>query len=147
VKVVTQPFFDTGVSPPAVDLCVSGQTRPDKMANVVAGMFLPEVAREFGTFGSGSDKTHVAAQNVPELRKFVEAEPAKIMAHAGAARVVRDRPDSAEMALRIRIHATEFNDRKTVTIQADASLAIKYGSTIGQAHDGRNQRHDRREDQ
>ena len=102
---------------------------------------LTEFAGEFGTFGPRSDKTHVAAKNVPELRKFVEAETAKIMTHSCAAGIVRNRPDGTEMALGILMHAAEFDDRESMAIQSNASLSIEHGSVIRQTHDSGNPCH------
>src|SRR5438105_6944135 len=131
---MVQSFYYTRVSPPAVDLRVARQAGSDEVAKVVAGKFLPEFACEFGAFGPRSNKTHVAAKNVPELWKFVQSKPSKIMAHGRAAGIVRNRPDGPEMALGILMHASEFDDRETMTVQSDASLAIEDGSAIRQTH-------------
>jgi len=130
VQIVAESFFDARVSTPAVDLRVTGETRTDNMAKVIARELLTEFAGEFGTFGPRSDKTHVAAKNIPELRKFVEAETAKIMTHSCAAGIVRNRPDGTEMALGILMHAAEFHDRETMAVQSDASLAIENRSAV-----------------
>jgi len=141
MKIMAQSFFDTRVTPPAVDLCIARQAGTDKVAKVVAGMFLPEFAGEFGTLGPWSDETHVAAKNVPELWKFVQSEPAKTMSRPRAPGIVRNRPDGPEMALGALVHASEFEDRESMTVQSNPGLAIEDGSAIRQTDDSGNQRH------
>jgi len=95
VEIMAQPFFDARVSTPSMDLCVARKARTYKVAKVIAGMFQPKFAGEFRTLRPRPDETHVAAQNVPELRKLVQSEAAKIVTDSRAARVVRHGPNGA----------------------------------------------------
>jgi hypothetical protein len=104
-------------------------------------MFQPEFAGEFRTFRSRSDKTHVAAQDIPELRKFVQSEAAKVVAGSRAARIVRHGPNCTQVALGIFAHASEFDDSESAAVQSNSNLAIKNGPAIRQTHKGSNPPH------
>jgi len=87
-----------------VDLCVAGDAGTYNVADGIAAMVFGEFARELGTFRAGTNKAHVPAQHVPELREFVETGPPEIVADPCAARVAWHRPNGAEISLGVLVH-------------------------------------------
>ena len=139
IKIVPQPFFETGVAAPAVDLRVSRETAANGMAHVVLNLLLSKFACELRPLGARSDKTHIAAQDVPQLRQFIEAVTAKVVTDSGAPWIGRYRPDWAEIPLGMLVHGSELDDREAEAIQADSRLAIKDRATSAHSHGQRNE--------
>ena len=140
MKIVPQPFFKTGVAAPAVDLRVSGETASNGVALVVLNVLFAKFACELGTLRARSDKTHIATQDVPQLRQFIEAVTAKVVTDSSAPWIGRYRPYRAEIPLGVLAHRSELDDREAAAIQANASLAIKDRAAAvhphGQGNDG-----------
>lgn len=76
---------------------------------------------EVGELGTGSHQTHVAAQDVPELRQFVELIAAKEGAGPGDALVAADGDAGALAAF--DAHGAEFVEGKLAAVAAHAALA------------------------
>lgn len=125
VNIVAKPFFETRVTAPPVDLCIAGDAWTNRVSDVVPAVFFPEFPGEFGAFGSGADKTHFAAENIPQLRQFVETAAAQEISDAGAPRIPRHRPDGAEVAFGILVHCPEFDHREAASIESDAHLPVQ----------------------
>src|SRR5205823_5310513 len=87
VKIVPQPFFQTRVTAPAVNLRISRESSPDGVALIVIGVFLAKSARELRSLRPRADETHVTAEDIPKLRKLIEARTAKIKTNSGTARI------------------------------------------------------------
>lgn len=102
-------------------------------------------------FGARPNQAHLAAHDVEQLRKLVEAQPAQQPTEAGVARVVVVFVFAAailvvgelELALAsIRAHRAELVDREGRTFNADALLAVQDALAKASAHRNGNDRHD-----
>src|SRR5579864_6635963 len=90
----------------------------------------------FGQWRSWSDKRHVSAQNVPQLRQFIETGTAQPSAHGSAARIVSDlenRPIYFIQMLKLGTqffgvvhHRTEFIEGEAPPAESATHLAIKH---------------------
>lgn len=134
INIVTQSFFEAGVAAPAVDLRVAGDAGAHRVANVVADVFFSEFAGEFGPFGPRSDQTHIAAQDIPELRKLIDTETTQIESEPRASRVAGNGPNRAEFALRLHMHRSEFDNRETAAFESHPNLAVEDRAAILQTH-------------
>jgi hypothetical protein len=143
---MTQPFFKARVAAPSMDLRVTTQSRANGVAGFVVRMFLSEFACELGAFGSRSNEAHVAAQNVPELWEFIQTETAQIVTQFGASWIIGNRPDGSQMNFGILVHAPEFQDGESMTVQADASLAVEDRAAIAETYGKCYQSHQRKQD-
>ncbi len=125
VHVVAQPLFQARVAAPAVNLGVAGEPGAHRVAEIVVRMFFAEFARELGTLGPGAGQAHLAAKDVPELRKLVETEPAEICAERRAARIVRHGPDGAQIPFGVFPHGSELDDDEPLSAETHARLTVK----------------------
>lgn len=97
-----------------------------------------------GQLGTGADEGHVSAEDVPELRKFVELVAAKESADGSDADIPAD-SDAGVIAL-LRAHGTKLIERELVACAAHATLAEKNGTRGAAANEERREKHEREED-
>src|SRR5262249_7039889 len=103
----------------------AGESRFDAMAVRVIRDLRFEIADELRALGAGSDETHVTAQYVEDLRKFVDATTPQESADAGDARIVDARPHGFARAFGVGAHAAEFGDFEIVAVEAHALLPVE----------------------
>ncbi len=131
MKVVAEPLFKTGVSAPSVNLRVPCKSTSKRMPQIIVRIFFRKIARELGTLRPRPHKTHITPQDVPELRKLVEATTAQVVTDAGASRVARHRPDRPEVALCLFAHRSEFENGKPPPVQTHTCLPIENWPAVG----------------
>lgn len=136
VQVVAQSFLEAGATPPAMNLGETGQAGPDGFANFVAAVLFLEAASELRSLGPGANKAHLAFEDVPKLREFIQAETAKNAANGCAARVVLDGPDRTQFPLGALIHSPEFDDGETLSREPHATLSIEDRSPVCEVDGG-----------
>src|SRR5665213_3525091 len=75
VEIVLELFlgFGEGGAVAVPNLRPAGEARANEMAEIVEGQVLREHGDELGALRAGAYEVHVDAENVPELRDFVEA--------------------------------------------------------------------------
>src|SRR5438552_1597716 len=98
-EVVAEAFFDACVATPSVDLSVTGKAAAHRAPEIIAGKLRTKFPHKFRTFGPGAHEAHVAAQNVPELREFIESQAAQKPTDPGASRIAGDGPHRAQVTL------------------------------------------------
>ena len=86
VQVVLEALFERRVAAPAVDLRPAGDAGLHLVAQHVLREAMLELLDEERALGTRTDDRHVAAQDVPELRQFVEVEAAQPSARPRVAR-------------------------------------------------------------
>jgi len=131
MKVVAQPLFKTRVSAPSVNLRVACKSTSNRMPQIVVRIFFRKFERELGTLRPRPHKTHITLQDVPELRKLIEAGTAKVVTNAGASRIARHRPNRPQVAFCVFTHRSKFQHRKPPAVQADPRLTVKDGPAVG----------------
>lgn len=114
------------------DLGQAGDARFDVMAIGVFGVLLFELFDEEGPFRSGTDKAHVAVENVEDLRQFVQAGSADEFTDFGNARVVVCCQLGTGIFFGIDAHGTEFVDFIFLAEAADTNLAVEGRSTVAE---------------
>src|ERR1700723_1945919 len=126
VEIVFKLFPALGECCPVLisHLSPSGEPGPDDVPQVVVGDFFVEFLDEFGAFGSGSHKTHVTSEDVPELWDFIESCLAHKASETGHALVVFLSPHrSARFGT--FVHRAKFKDRELTPSQSYSSLAVE----------------------
>ena len=113
-----------------MDLSVSGKAASNRMSNVVFWMSGGKLRYEFRTFGPGPHKAHVAPENIPKLREFIETIAAQPCPQRSAPWIVLERPDGAKSTFGVLSHRAEFEDLELLTEEADPDLAIQDGAAI-----------------
>lgn len=132
IDVVLDAAHEVGVASQAVDLGPAGHAGFDEVAREVVRNLAGEAVGVVGAFGARADEAHVAAQDVPELGKFVEVPAAHPGADAQEAGVV------GGGALRevvggggVGAHAAEFPHAENARAGAEALLGEKGGGARG----------------
>jgi len=97
VGIVPQSFLEAGHAAPPMNLRIACDARAHHEARIVSRMFFSELASELWTLRSRTDETHLAAQHIPELKQFVQAESAQHRSNSSAPRVAWNRPNRAEV--------------------------------------------------
>src|SRR4051812_16827288 len=125
IEVVLDPLLERGIAAPAVDLRPAGDAGLDLVAQHVLRNAVLELLDEIGALGPRADDRHIAAEDVPELRQFVEVKPAEPLADRRAARVVVARPDRAGLVLGPLVHRAEFVDVERLAVEAHPLLLVE----------------------
>jgi hypothetical protein len=147
IGIMLQTFFHAGEAAPSMNLCIPGDSASDTMAKIVAAIFLAEGLCELRAFGPRADQTHVATQDVPELRKFIEPESPQMIAEAGATRIVGYGPYRTEIPLGVEMHGPEFDDLKWSPVEADSRLTIQNRRSVEETdYAGDNEKQWRKQD-
>ena len=145
VQIMVKALFETCVSAPAVNLCVTCEAASNHVANIVVSMFSPKFPREFGPLRARPDQAHVSPQNVPKLRELVKTIASEASTNRGATGITWYGPDGAEIALSILLHRSELDHCKAAAGQAYTGLAVEDRPAIGHAYHRSDQRENRRE--
>src|SRR5688572_19089978 len=145
IQVVLDTLFERGVAAPAVDLGPAGDSGLHLVAQHVLRDAVLELLDEERPFRPRADDRHIAAEDVEELRQFVEIEPSQPASDWRRPRVVLARPDGAGGVFRAQVHRTEFVDVEGLAIEAHALLPVIDRAGRGQFHqrrdDGEGNRH------
>ena len=96
-------------------------------APLAGGVFLDVT----GDLGAGADEAHLANEDIPELRQFIELEFAEEPAQAGDARVAVPGHTGA-CFLRIHRHGPEFEDEKGLAPLPDSQLTKEDRAGVGE---------------
>src|SRR5262249_1953363 len=134
INVMVESLFQARIATPAVNLCVAGNAGAHHVPDVISPLFLAKLSCEFGTFGPRSHEAHVSAQDVPELRQFIEAGTAQIKSDSRASRIAGYGPDRTEVSLGVLAHTPEFDDREASAIEPDAHLPIEHRAAVAHAN-------------
>src|SRR5881227_2773232 len=94
------------------------------MSLLVIRNLFRELRNEMWPLRSRTDKVHVAAQNVPELRNLVDADFANDAPHARHAIVAVARPNGSVL-FSISAHRAELHQRERATVFTNALLSVK----------------------
>jgi hypothetical protein len=143
VQIMTKPFFQARKTSPSVDLSVTGETALHEMTRIVRGILSVKFENEFRALRSRTDKAHIPAQDVPELRQFVEPEPPQKPSNSSAARVVGYGPDCTKFRLRVFTHRSKLNDLEAPAAEADSNLSVEHRTAIIELDGQSNQKEDR----
>ena len=87
--------------------------------------FLLEIADQLGALGPWADKTHLAPEDVPELRHLVYVEFSHEPADAQPSRIALGRPAHFAGHLGVQLHAADFVDEKLPPVAPHPSLPVK----------------------
>ena len=127
---MAKALFEAGVAAPAVNLSIAREAGPNRVAQVVVGVFPPELASEFGAFGARTHKAHIALEDIPELRKLIKTRSPQVVSDPGAPWIIRDGPDRAQVPFGLLQHGSEFDNGEAVPVQPNTGLAIEDRSAI-----------------
>src|SRR5262245_33767469 len=112
------------------------------MSLLVRRDLLGQLGHEMRALRSWSNEAHLAFQNVPELRDFIDANLANDATHTGRARVAFAGPNRAVL-FGVDSHRAKFCQHKRVPVFADSFLLVKDRATRleldqyrGDDHDG-----------
>ena len=136
-------FFQGSISPPAVDLGPSGDTRLHFVAQHVIWNFGFEFLNQYRSFGPGTNQAHFAVENVEQLRKFVEVEASQVNPKRGSAGVILRGPDRSGLFFCILAHRPEFERKKRFSIEAHPLLSVENWTGRGDFDQEGNQQHER----
>ena len=125
IQVLLDSFFQGSISTPADDLGPSGDPRLHFVAQHVIWNFGFEFLNQYRSFGAGTNQAHFAAENVEQLRKFVEVEASQVNPKRGSAVVIFCGPDRSGLFFCILAHRQEFEREKRFSIEAHPLLSIE----------------------
>lgn len=115
-------------------LSVSCEAATHRVTNVVVLMFFAKFPREFRPLGPRTDKAHLPAKDIPQLRKLVKTGAAQESADACAAGIARDRPNRTEVAFGFFMHRPKFDERESPAAESHAPLPIEDRTSIAETH-------------
>lgn len=128
------------------DLGEAGDAGLDVVAVGVLGVSLGELVDEIRALGPRADEAHVADEDVPNLRQFVEACRADEGSDFRDARVVVGRELRAGVFFGVDAHGAEFIDLIILAEAANADLAVERRTAVfhldgdgNESHDGQGQ--------
>lgn len=117
-----------GVGIAIVEGGVGSDTRTDLVEVAITGIALHNLVDVELALGTWTDKGHLAAEDVPELGKFVEVVLTQELADLGHAFVLATRIQGGTCLFGIELHAAELIDVERATETADA-LLLENGRT------------------
>ena len=106
----------------------AGDARLDHESLGVERNLLLELPHEGLALGSRPDQAHFSAQDVDQLRQFIDAEPPQPPARASDPGVILHRPDGTGLALCVGSHRAELQDREGDAVATQPLLAVENGS-------------------
>ena len=115
-----------------------GQPRnagPHGQALAVGRQLALQFREELRPFRPRPDQAHVAAQDVQQLRQFVEMRGPHEPADPRDARVAGHRPTRPRQRLAVMDHGANLINREEPAATADADLRVKGGAARGQLDD------------
>src|SRR5271157_4800845 len=114
----------------AINLSDSGKPGRDRVPAVESGYFHPEFLHEFRPLRSWSDKTHVTAEDIPELREFIHGRGAQDSTHARNPGISFFRGNGSPLGIRVRHHGAELYALEILAVLPHARLGIENGASI-----------------
>lgn len=119
-----------GIGIAVVEGGVGGDPRTDLVEVAITGIALHDLVDVELALGTGTDKGHLATEDVPELRKLVEVVFTKELADLGHAFVLAARIQGGTCLFGIELHAAELVDVERATETADALLLENGGTAV-----------------
>ena len=113
-----------------IDLSHPRNPRSNGVPVIVAIEFLGQRRDELRPLGTRADDPHIAPNDVPELREFIEVQMAKPPPDRGDATVILRRPNGASSGFGVADHAPQFVEPERLAAPADSGLG-KYGRPGG----------------
>ena len=108
IQIATQSLTERRIAAPSMDLGPAGHARLNEMSLRVIGDLSTELLDEDAPFGTRPNETHVAPQDVKQLRKLVEAPTPHESAKPRRSAIVGRRPDRPGTVFRPHGHATKL---------------------------------------
>src|SRR4030088_848252 len=93
----------------------------------VVGNLFRKLRNEVGPLRTRSDKVHLTAKNIPELRYLIDAKFTNYASHSRGAIVVRTSPYRAGF-FRIHSHRAKLHYHESAAVFSYALLLVKNGS-------------------
>ena len=103
-------------------------TQPAEITQFIFGQPLSELVDEIRAFGARANHADVAAQNIKELRKLIDARPPEKPTDAGNPSVTLRRPDRPTIRFGINYHTAKFQQHEPAAVEPDAFLPIEDGT-------------------
>src|SRR5277367_579732 len=122
------------------------QSRANHVTQIEVRNLLSEPGHELRPFRPWSNKPHIAAKHIPQLRHLIEARLAHEHPYSCYPRIVFGSPFGA-CDLRIGAHRTKLVDLEVSAAQADAGLHEEDGSRRGETHHQHDEREEREKEQ
>ena len=122
-------------------------TRPDLIQKRVARISANDLFNIEATLRTRTDKSHIAAQDVPQLRQLVQMMLAQEAAYARQARVFAPTTKLRATRFGVIMHAAKLIHGKGAAVAADARLLEEGGRAIVKPHGKIASQHNRRKKQ
>lgn len=125
------------------DLRPSRQSRTGEVSECVIRHALSKLRNEFRTLGTRPDERHVAFEDVPDLREFVDPSDTEEPSYFCNARIVFD-GELSTVHFSIQsasgmIHGSEFDDLEVFSVFANAFLSEEQMTLGGGQHEERHE--------
>jgi len=114
----------------SVDLSNSRKPRCYGMLRSKPEISTRNFPNQFRPLRPGPHETHVATENVPELRKFIHGRRTEDPAHAGNSRVTLCGWENAPFRVRVRDHGAELNALKFLAVLSHSRLPVENGTAV-----------------
>src|SRR4051812_991653 len=149
IQVVLDPLLDRGVAAPAVHLRPAGDARLHFVAQHVLGNLVLELRDEQRPLGPRADDRHIALEDVPQLRQFVDVGAPQHLADRRPPRVLLAREHWPGHRFGIVEHRAELVDHERLAVEAHPLLTVEHRSARRELHQHRdqpegNRQHDQR---
>ena len=89
-----------------------------------------EALRQRRALGARPHQTHLALEDIDDLRQLVEMEPAQQPSHRRHPRLPPGRPDRPRAVLGAHDHGAELDDAKDAPVAAQTRLAVQDGAAV-----------------
>jgi hypothetical protein len=107
------------------DLGPTGNAGADGVPFIVERYLLTEILDKLRPLRTWTDEAHFAAQNVYELRQFVETVLAESTANTSDSRIVGPSPLGFTVGLGIDFHGSKFEQAEAFASTADSKLSVE----------------------
>ena len=132
----------------AVDLRIAGQTRLCLKAQAEFRNFAFVLAGNFGALRSGADHAHAAAEDIEQLRQFIQPARAEHAADRRDSIIIFTGGKARDAILfGVGAHASEFQNVKRAAILGEPLLSVKYGAAVLRLYRDGDAQHQRAGDQ
>lgn len=121
--------------------------RPDLIQKRVARISANDLFNIEATLRTRTDKSHIAAQDIPQLRQLVQMMLAQEAAYARQARVFAPTTKLRAARFGVIVHAAKLIHGKGAAVAADARLLEEGGRAIVKPHGKIASQHNRRKKQ
>ena len=129
VAQAAEHLFD-GVGIAVVEGGVGGDTRTDLVEVAITGIALHDLVDVELALGTGTNESHVAAEDVPKLGKLVEVVFTQELADLGHAVICAAGIQGGTCLFGIELHAAELVDVERATETADTLLLENGGTAV-----------------